>query len=469
MISKSTHLLSIKKLFIVTFLGFMLLALLSCVPTCPSPPDENLQTFGVSQEQVCRKYSPSFQPAEELPFFERSVTESQGSITVTVAVLSNKESNEIFSRNLAKREIQLVWLKIENNSDQLVAFLPVALDPGYYFPYEAAYMSRTNSEHLNIQIADYFNKRSINRAIPPGGVESGFVYTRMDPGVKYVNVMLYAPGMKETFVFYLEVPGIKTDFERVDFDSLYSGNEIIELKDKDELREALEKMPCCTTRKDGSGQNDPLNFIIIGDDEDVFSAFMRRGWDVTEPIHIGSGWKAFKAFFSHIRYRTAPMSSLFFFERGQDIGLQKARSTIHERNHLRLWLTPYRFQGKTVWIGAISRDTGSYITTKTPWFTAHAIDPDLDEARSYLVQDLLFSQGVRKFGYVQYTEPSTRQEPRWNFMEQPWWSDGKRAVFIFGSETTPLTELELIPWAWEEYTDVINESIKKRQMRENKK
>jgi len=469
MISKCKPRINIQILTFVMLSGFMLLALASCVPTCPSSPDEYVQAFGVSQEQVCRAYSPSFQPAEKLPFFERSVTDSHRGVTVTAAVLSNRESNELFSLNLAKRDIQAVWLKIENNTDQLLTFLPVALDPGYFFPNEAAHMNRTTSESLNIKIRDYFNRQAIERNIPPGRVESGFVYTRKDPGVKYINVMLFALKRKETFVFYLEVPGLKTDFERVDFDSLYPESEIIDLKDKDELREALEKIPCCTTRKDGSGQNDPLNFIIIGNDKDIFSAFIRRGWDLTEPIYIGSGWRAFKAFFSHVRYRTSPMSSLYFFERGQDIGLQKARSTIHERNHLRIWMTPYRYEGEPVWIGAISRDTGSYLTTKTPWFTAHAIDPNLDEARSYLMQDLLFSQGVREFGYVDYTELSTRQEPRWNFMEQPWWSDGKRAVFIMGSELTPLTKIRLLPWAWEEYTDVINESIKKRQMRENKK
>ena len=469
MIFKSGCLLSIERVFIVIFLGCVLLASASCVPTCPSSPDDNLQTFGVSLENACRPYSPSFQPAEELSFFDRSVTESRDGLTVTASVLSNKESKEIFSLNLAKRDIQPVWLKIENNSELQVHFLPVALDPGYYFPNEAAHMNRTNSKDLNRQIEDYFNKRRLNRDIPPGGVESGFIYTRRDPGVKYINVMLFAPSVKKTFVFYLEVPGIRTDFQRVDFDTLYPENEIVDLKDKDELRDALEKMPCCSTRKDGSGQNDPLNFIIIGNDDDVFSAFLRRGWDVTEPIYLGSGWKAMKAFFSHVKYRTSPMSSLYYFKRGQDIGLQKARSTIHERNHLRLWMTPYTYDGKKVWIGAISRDTGSYITTKTPWFTAHAIDPDLDEARSYLLQDLLFSQGVSEFGFVYYTEPSTRQEPRWNFMEQPWWSDGRRAVFIMDSEPTPLTELELIPWAWEtEYTDIINESIKERQEREKK-
>lgn len=397
-------------------------------------------------------------PVEELPFFKRHVSQTQSGVTVTAVVLTDKESREFFSLNLSKENIQPVWLKIENNSNQLFSLLPLALDPGYFFPNEAAFILRTNWESINRQISEHFRYQSIRRDIRPGDVESGFVYTRKDPGIKYINVMLFAPKTKETFVFYLEVPGIKTDFQRVDFDSLYAKNEIIDIKDNNELHEVLGNISCCTTRKDGSGQNDPLNFVIIGQGEDIFSAFIRRGWDVTEPIYLGSAWRAAKAFFSHWRYRTSPMSSLFFYERGQDIGLQKARSTIHERNHLRLWLTPYRYDGKPIWIGAVSRDTGSYFTTKTPWFTAHAIDPNLDEARLYLVQDLLMSQGVSEFGYVQYTKPSTRKNPRFNFMEQPWWSDGRRAVFIFESEYTPLTELKLIPWAWlEDSFEMINE------------
>jgi len=462
MIFHPIHWLSFKNVVAIMLTGYISVILSSCaVQTCPSSVEKNRQTFGVSQAQGCRIYNPATGPAEEHPFFERSVTQSVRGVTVTAAVLSDKETEYLFSLNLAKHEIQPVWLEIENNTDEMVAFLPVALDPGYFFPNEAAHMNHTPYESLNEMITENLNKHSIDRDVPPGGRKSGFIYTRRDPGIKYLNVMLYGPKLKETFVYYFQIPGIKTDYQRVDFDSLYPENEMIDLEDEDELRAALETIPCCATRKDGSGENDPLNFYIIGDPDVIFSAFMRRGWDVTEPIYLGSGFRAFKAFFSHVRYRTSPMSSLYFYKRGQDVGLQKARSTIHERNHLRLWMTPLRYEGKPVWIGAISRDTGSYFTTKTPWLTSHAIDPDLDEARSYLVQDLLFSQAVRKFGFVKYTRPATRKDPRWNFMEQPWWSDGRRAVFIFDSNPTPLTELELLPWAWrQDFAELINKSIR---------
>jgi hypothetical protein len=42
----------------------------------------------------------------------------------------------------------------------------------------------------------------------------------------------------------------------------------------------------------------------------------------------------------------------------QDIGWQKARGTIHERNHMRFWQSPIRFRGKKVFVGQISRDIG---------------------------------------------------------------------------------------------------------------
>ena len=58
-----------------------------------------------------------------------------------------------------------------------------------------------------------------------------------------------------------------------------------------------------------------------------------------------------------------------------------ARGTvINERLHLRLWLTPLRYEGKPVWVGQISRDIGVRFTTKAWNLTTHRIDPDIDEA-----------------------------------------------------------------------------------------
>jgi hypothetical protein len=81
----------------------------------------------------------------------------------------------------------------------------------------------------------------------------------------------------------------------VDFDSLYSAEEIVEL-DEAELRTALEKMPCCTTNEEGTDFGDPVNLVIIGDFLDVAATFSRRGWLPAEETYSTAIWKTIKSF-----------------------------------------------------------------------------------------------------------------------------------------------------------------------------
>jgi hypothetical protein len=81
------------------------------------------------------------------------------------------------------------------------------------------------------------------------------------------------------------------------------------------------------------------------------------------------------------RDRYAPISDLYLFGRRQDIALQKSRTIIDERNHMRLWLAPVRHQGRSVWVGQISRDVGVKLTGRLWPPTTHVIAPDVDDAR----------------------------------------------------------------------------------------
>jgi hypothetical protein len=134
------------------------------------------------------------------------------------------------------------------------------------------------------------------------------------------------------------------------------------------------------------------------------------------------------------------------FGRPQDIALQKARGSVHLRNHLRLWATPFRFHGKHVWIGQISRDIGVYFTGKPPSFTTHAIDPDVDETRSYLIQDLSLSQGMQAFGFVKGVGQASITAPRHNLSGDPYFTDGLRAVIELTTDPTDLAEIEFLEW-----------------------
>jgi hypothetical protein len=185
---------------------------------------------------------------------------------------------------------------------------------------------------------------------------------------------------------------------------------------------------------------------VIGPEEEIWSAFITRGWDESEVIYSASLGRTIASSLFGRRYRYSPMSPLYFYGRPQDVGLQKARQTVDERNHLRLWLSPMRYKGMPVYIGQISRDIGVKLTTKSPTLTTHEIDPDIDEARDYLIQDLLESQKVAKLGFVDGVGKAEPDNPRYNLTDSPYWTDGLRVVFVFTEEATALDEVDFFDW-----------------------
>ena len=70
---------------------------------------------------------------EALPFMDRSQTKTDGEVRVTVAVPSAEESEQIFGFPLAGKNIQPVWLEVENNSDSGFFPLPHCHGSGYLF------------------------------------------------------------------------------------------------------------------------------------------------------------------------------------------------------------------------------------------------------------------------------------------------------------------------------------------------
>jgi hypothetical protein len=70
----------------------------------------------------------------------------------------------------------------------------------------------------------------------------------------------------------------------------------------------------------------------------------------------------------------------------------------------------------------------------------------VDEARDYLIQDLLESQKVAKLGLVEGVGRATPESPRHNLTDSLYWTDGWRAVFVFSEEPTALDEVEIFDW-----------------------
>ncbi len=194
-------------------------------------------------------------------------------------------------------------------------------------------------------------------------------------------------------------------------------------------------MPAATTNLKQTRTGDPVNLVVLGEFETILSAFTSR-WDECETITLETCWKTVKAFLFGAEYRYSPVSPLHLFGRSQDIALQRIRHSINERIHLRLWLTPLRFMDRPVWIGQISRDIGVRFTTKVWNLTTHRVDPNVDESRDYLVEDLLRAQRIDAVGYVDGVGACDAAHPRHNLTGDPYYTDGKRAVIALSEVRT---------------------------------
>ena len=379
---------------------------------------------------------------------ERTVVSEQGNVRVTTAVASAEETEEIFDSDLYRRNIQPVWVQIENLGEEALYFLPRGLDQGYFTPIETAYrlQNRLPLLDLNPDINRDVYARRMGLVIEAGGTRSGYVFSRVDQGTKSFNVDVFGRNDRFMMPFFVPVPGLKVDHYEVEWESLYPESELRDVS-LAELHEELAAMPCCVTDKNGETNGDPLNIAVVGSVRDAYYSFMRADWDETETIYSGSLWNTMKSAIGGTEYRYSPVSALYVFGRAQDVALQKARSSIHERNHLRLWMTPLRFEGKPVWIGQISRDIGVRFTRKT--ITTHKIDPDVDETREYLVEDLAYAQSLQAFGYVPGVEAADFDNPRGNLTGDPYFTDGQRVVLFLSSEPVDIAELEIIKFGLE--------------------
>ncbi len=376
----------------------------------------------------------------------RISSQEKNGIKVSAAVPSAKESRDIFGKPLYKKGIQPVWLEISNNGDTRVRFLPVGLDPQYFTPLEVANTELKDKDKAAPEslVDEFFLNQGIGALeVRPGQTRSGFIFSKLDEGSKAFNVDIVRENDFETFTFFVHVPGLNIDHYNVDWKNIYAEDEWVDLE-KDQLIEIVEQMTCCVTDKKGEGSGDPLNLVVIGHPADIYTAFIRAGWDETETVTKTSTMKTIGSFLSGGEYRYSPVSGLYVFGRPQDVAFQKARENIHERNHLRLWMSRARFEGVPVFMGQISRDIGVRFTKKT--ITTHKIDPNVDETREGLLENLAYSQSLEKFAYVGGVGEVPMEQPKGNLTGDPWFTDGYRIVLWVTSKPVSIDDVDFVEW-----------------------
>ncbi|RKZ48739.1 MAG: hypothetical protein DRQ48_01505 [Gammaproteobacteria bacterium] len=403
----------------------------------------------------CSTYRPVHD--DETHYLDRVTRFESDNIIIEAAALGRNESKEVFGAPLNDVGVQAVWIKISNNSEEANWLFPISVDSEYFPAFEVA---RRISKYGKISHKDLYAQlveNQIPNFIPPQHTVSGFVYTHADEGLKSFIVELHSPSRIIKHTIVAPVPGLPDDYFDLDPENIYSEAEFVEL-DKAGLRNWLEKMACCAQSINGQ-YGDPINIVFVGHLNKVRSALISRQWDVTAPVTGSSLRRMISAFIFGSRYRYAPISPLYMFNREHDLAFQKSRAIIDERNHMRLWLAPVTFNGEHVWVAQISRDDGIKLSGRLRPPTTHVIDPDMDDARFYLLQDILQGQEVRQIGFVKGHKPATYDNPHYNAENDFYFTDGLRAVFFMSDEPTKISAVKLLDWelpkGMEAYREII--------------
>ena len=126
--------------------------------------------------------------------------------------------------------------------------------------------------------------------------------------------------------------------------------------------------------------------------------------------------------------------------------MQRARRSISQRNHMRLWQAPFTFEQRPVWVGQVSRDIGVKLTTKSPTLTTHVIDPEVDTTREYLMHSLIAEGFIDRFGFVKGSAYAPATQPRVNLTGDPYHSDGMRLVIILAPRPVPPDQIRSLLW-----------------------
>lgn len=379
-------------------------------------------------------------------FKSRTEVRQQGAVTVRAAVLTDDESERYFGASLANQGIQAVWLSVDNASDLRLRFLPIVTDPNYFSAPEVERLLRVWwRSSTNASVASVVARAPMPDVIPRKQTAAGFVFTHREGGLKLLEVGFETDRQMLRIRFVLPVGGSSYAIEKVDFGNIYPTG-TVEAVDLAALREKLVQLPCCVTNKKGSSNGDPLNIVVVGHGIDALFAFIERGWRLDEPFDLHSTYRTIRAFLFGSEYLNAPVSPLYVFGRQQDVALQKARDTVSQRNHLRLWLAPFEIDGLQVWVGQISRDIGIKLTTQSWYLTTHIISPDVDQDRFYLVQDLILSGAVSRFGFVRGVGVSSMPDPRVNLTGEPYLTDGLRLVLFLNEPRRSFDQIDFLDW-----------------------
>jgi len=352
-------------------------------------------------------------------------------LTVKAAVPGARESESLFGVPLYNNGVQPVWLEVSNRGDERVRFAMVSVDPDYFSPMEVSFTSRKGfSKEARAAMDQRFHSAGMTRFIEPGETVSGFVFTHLSQGTKSFNVDLFGTETMQNFAFFIQVPGFVPDHSEVNFEQLYARDEIRELT-SGEFRDTLRELSVYTANKDGEPGGLPVNVAIVANGIDILRALLRAGW--YESVAASS------------RETVSGQATYYLYGRKPDAVFRYQRKNSVDRNELRLWRSPILVDGEMVWLGQVTNFVGQRSYIGQLFYDAH-LDPDVDDARSFLLQNIWYSQGLQSFAWSSAGKPVSVDQPGTDFNGNPYFTDGFRAVLWFSGMPYSLLDTTRLDW-----------------------
>ena len=159
-------------------------------------------------------------------------------------------------------------------------------------------------------------------------------------------------------------------------------------EEREALLEIVRNMTYRSQTGSGRREADLINVVLLGEPDWVRRAFGAAGWVEADPLTKASGWATFRSVAESKAYPEAPMSRQLLDELPPALELSKALNTYSKRHHARLWTQPDVFRGRPVFAAAATEDTAIDFSFKRMRLI-HTIDPDLDNERAKIINDLV--------------------------------------------------------------------------------
>ena len=187
----------------------------------------------------------------------------------------------------------------------------------------------------------------------------------------------------------------------------------------------------------------PLNVGLVGSKEDVLCAMHAAAWYPADPITLRSSLEIIGSVVLDRPYRDAPVSSLFYDGRREDLAFEKPDGkSADRRHHVRFWeVLKQGEERRPVWLGSVTFDRDVGLSRDTGQVTHH-IAPDIDAARGGLTDDLKAAKVVVAIYEVSGIGPTLNGR---NGEGDPYYTDGEIEIsrLVAGCDAKSETAVEL--------------------------